>query len=78
MRHFEDGTVVFNDDSWDTHYLNESAAVVLEFIVEAPRSEADVAALMAELLHPDEAPAAAEHARTVLDELAALHLIARA
>jgi PqqD family protein of HPr-rel-A system len=66
---------VFSPHSWDTHYLNEAAALVLDFLADEPRTATDVGRFMAELLRPEEQEAADDHARGVLNELLALRLI---
>jgi PqqD family protein of HPr-rel-A system len=51
---FDDEALVFNPASWETHFLNESAAYVLEALLERPRSvEEIVAAVAAEATVPD-------------------------
>ena len=72
---FEDGIAVFNSLTWDTHLLNDSAGAVLEFIISAPRTMDDVGSLLEELLDEHSRVDAAQHAETVLAELAQLRLI---
>lgn len=72
---FGDEVVVFNPLSWDAHLLNAAAAAVLELLIEAPRSDDDIAAFLREALHDAERNAAAEHARRLLEELTRLGLV---
>lgn len=74
---FDDETVLFNPNSWDTHVLNDAAAATLEFVAESPRTQAEVAQFFAEALSPELAPEADEHAARVLDELCRLALLER-
>jgi len=75
LRHFEDEAVVFDPLSWDAHLLNPAAAAVLEMLLEAPCSEAEVFAFLAEVLQPSEQPEAATHGKRLLDHLRSLGLI---
>ena len=51
---FDDSVVVFNPASWDTHLLNESAALILELLTKKPRSLQE----LVEALAGDRAPSA--------------------
>ena len=75
IRHFDDDAVVFDPLSWDAHLLNPAAISVLALLTEAPRSEAEIAAFLAEALQADEQPHAAAHARRLLGELQSLGLV---
>ena len=35
---FDDEALVFNPATWETHLLNESASIVLDALLEGPRS----------------------------------------
>jgi PqqD family protein of HPr-rel-A system len=35
---FDDEALVFNPSTWETHLLNESASIVLDALLEGPRS----------------------------------------
>jgi PqqD family protein of HPr-rel-A system len=72
---FGDEFVVFNPLSWDAHLLNTAAAAVLHLVAEAPRTEADLAAFLREVLRDEERDAADQHARQLLLELAQLGLV---
>lgn len=72
---FDDELLLFNPLSWETHVLNPAAAVVLDLLVQAPRSAREVAAFLAELLCEADRERADEHAATLLRDLAALSLI---
>lgn len=67
--------VAFNPFSWETHLLNPAAALVLEMVAAAPRTEADVARMLADVLDESERPRAADHAQRVLRELIGLRLL---
>jgi PqqD family protein of HPr-rel-A system len=43
----DDEALVFNPASWETHFLNESAACVLEALLERPRSVEEIVAAVA-------------------------------
>ena len=73
---FDDELVVFNPLSWDVHVLNPAAAVVYEFLLEAPASRSEIESLLGELLVENERGAAAEHAGTVIGDLKSLGLLA--
>jgi PqqD family protein of HPr-rel-A system len=66
---------VFDESSWDTHVLNEAAGVMLKSIAETPRTEDDVACLLAEWLTESERSRAEAHARVTIDQLRTLGLI---
>lgn len=68
-------TVLFNPASWETHVLNPAAAAALEYVAEGPKARSDVAQFFSEVLAPDLAADAAEHADRVLDELCRLSLV---
>ena len=67
--------VVFNSSSWETHVLNAAAAEVFLALVEGPRTAAEISALLADLLRPDERSSAPAHAETTLAQLQALGLV---
>ena len=75
MRSFDDEAVVFDPLSWDAHLLNPAAIAVLELLLEAPRSEDDVVAFLADALKSEEQPQAAAHARRLIGELQSLGLV---
>jgi PqqD family protein of HPr-rel-A system len=77
FRHFDDEAVVFDPLSWDAHLLNPAAIVVLELLLESPRSEDEVIAFLAEVLQPDEQAQAPAHARRLIGELQSLNLLRR-
>ncbi len=72
---FEDEAVVFDPLSWDAHLLNPAAIAVLELLLEAPRSEDEIAAFLREALQPEEQPQASAHAQRLISELQALGLV---
>ena len=72
---FEDEAVVFNPLSWDAHLLNPAAIAVLELLLEAPRSEDEIAAFLREALQPEEQPQASAYAQRLISELQALGLL---
>lgn len=76
-REFGDEAVVFDPLSWDAHLLNPAAFAVLELLLEAPRSENEVVAFLAEALHPNEQPQAPSHAHRLIDGLQSLGLVRR-
>jgi len=45
---FDDEALVFNPSSWETHFLNESAALVLDALVAGPRSVDEIVAEVAD------------------------------
>jgi PqqD family protein of HPr-rel-A system len=67
--------VVFNAASWETHLLNAAAGAVLLAIAERPRSDAQLAGLLGELLPDGDGAAARDHARAAVGQLAALGLV---
>ena len=77
VRSFDDEAVVFDPLSWDAHLLNPAAIAVLELLLEAPRSEDDVVAFLADALKSEEQPQAAAHARRLIGELQSLGLVRR-
>jgi len=72
---FEDEAVVFNPLSWDAHLLNSAAIAVLALLLEAPRSQDEIAAFLREALQPEEQPQASAHAQRLITELQALGLV---
>jgi len=72
---FEDEAVVFNPLSWDAHLLNPAAIAVLELLLEAPRSEDEIAAFLTEALQPDEQSQASAYAQRLINELQTLGLV---
>jgi PqqD family protein of HPr-rel-A system len=44
---FDDEALVFNPWSWETHLLNESAALVLDALLAGPRSREEIVAEVA-------------------------------
>jgi PqqD family protein of HPr-rel-A system len=72
---YDDEMVVFNPAAWTTHLLNAAATLVLEALIESPRSAEDIEALLREALDPAEAPDAHTHAARVLRELSSLGLV---
>ena len=51
---FDDEALVFNPASWETHFLNEAAAFVLDALVAGPRSVDEiVAGVASEVEIPD-------------------------
>lgn len=76
IREFDDEAVVFEPVSWDAHLLNPAAVAVLELLVEAPRTEHEVAVFLGEALSPDERSRAGEHAHRLLADLQSLGLVA--
>lgn len=75
LQELEDGLAVFSPLSWDTHLLNESAAAVLESVMQAPRTEQELTDLLAELLDESGRAEAARYARSIITELSQLNLI---
>ena len=67
--------IVFDESSWDTHVLNEAAGALLLSIAEAPRTESELTALLADLLTESERSQAQAHARGTVDRLRALGLV---
>ena len=43
---FDDEALVFNPESWETHFLNDSAAFVLESLLDHPQSVEEIVALV--------------------------------
>jgi len=72
---FEDEAVVFNPLSWDAHLLNPAAIAVLELLLEAPRSEDEIAAFLTEALQPEEQSQATAYAQRLINELQTLGLV---
>lgn len=72
---YDEETVAFNPETWETHVLNAAAAEVLSLCTEAPRTPDDIARALAQWLDADDARDAREHAGRILDELQALGLI---
>ena len=77
IRHFDDEAVVFDPLSWDAHLLNPAAIAVLELVLEAPRSEDEIAGFLDEALQPEERPRAKAHAHRLVGELQSLGLVRR-
>lgn len=75
LKFFDDEAVVFNPFTWETHVLNAAASLALEQVSARPCSCDDLERLLHEVLAEDEQPRAAEHARRLIGELAALRLI---
>jgi|LNFM01.1.fsa_nt_gb PqqD family protein of HPr-rel-A system len=75
LRQFEDGTIVFNPDSWDAHLLNSAAAAVLEMCMVGPTTKEDVEAFLADALSTEGQSCAASHAERLLAELVELGLV---
>jgi PqqD family protein of HPr-rel-A system len=71
----DDDVVVFDPLSWDAHLLNPAARAVLDLLLEAPQSEAEVEAFLLEALQPGEQTKAMTHARKLVGELQALGLV---
>jgi len=72
---FDDEAIVFDPVAWDTHLLNASAIAVLDLLVEAPRSEADVARFLQDVLRPEERANAADFSSRLIRELSSLGLV---
>lgn len=72
-----DETVVFDGLSWDAHLLNGAASAVLDLLLQAPRSEHDIADFLRDALRPSDQPEAAGHAQRLLAELVSLGLAHR-
>lgn len=66
--------VVFNPVSWETHLLNAAAGEVLLALADRPQTVAEIGALLADLLAPEERSSAAAHAEATLQQLQALGL----
>jgi PqqD family protein of HPr-rel-A system len=66
---------VFNSTSFETHLVNEAAGALLLNIAETPRTAAELAELLAELLRPAERGNAATYARDTLARLESLGLV---
>lgn len=77
IRHFDDEAVVLDPLSWDAHLLNPAAIAVLELLLEAPRSEDEIAGFLDTALQPEERPHARAHAHRLVGELQSLGLVRR-
>ena len=77
IKHFDDEAVVLDPLSWDAHLLNPAAIAVLELLLEAPRSEDDIAGFLDKALQPEERPHAKAHAHRLVGELQSLGLVRR-
>jgi PqqD family protein of HPr-rel-A system len=71
----DDDAVVFNPRTWFSHVLNPSAAMVLEFLMERPRSREEIEGFLSELLGPGERQVVAVHVDRVVDDLIMIDLI---
>lgn len=71
---FGDDAVVFEPLSWDAHLLNPAARAVLDLLLQAPQSTADIEAFLREALLPQAQPDAGGHAERLLAELHGLGL----
>ena len=69
--------IVFDEVSWDTHVLNESAGALLLSIAEAPRTVSELESLLCDLLTESERPRAEAYARAAIDQLYCLGLVIR-
>jgi PqqD family protein of HPr-rel-A system len=77
IRRFDDEAIVFDSLSWDAHLLNPAAVAVLELILDAPKSETEIAEFLKTVLVQEEQSHAAAHARRLIGELQSLGLIRR-
>lgn len=75
IRYFDDEAVVFDPLSWDAHLLNPAAIAVVELLLESHRSEAEIAAFLANALEADEQPQAAVHTARLIRDLQSLGLV---
>jgi PqqD family protein of HPr-rel-A system len=72
---FDDEALVFNPESWETHFLNDSAAFVLESLLDRPHS---IEEIVAEVSRASAAPMPDEFSNQVaelLRQLEALGLV---
>lgn len=72
---FDDEALVFNPSSWETHLLNEAAALVLDALVAGPRS---VDEIVAEVVNAGEVTVPegfADQVSELLGQLASLGLV---
>lgn len=72
---FDDEALVFNPESWETHFLNDSAAFVLESLLDHPQS---VEALVAAVKGASDAPlpdAFGDQVADLLHQLESLGLV---
>jgi PqqD family protein of HPr-rel-A system len=72
---FDDEAVVFDPISWDAHLLNPAATAVLELLQQTPRTEAEIAAFLADALEFRVKAQAAVHTKRLLGDLQALGLV---
>jgi PqqD family protein of HPr-rel-A system len=73
---FDDEALVFNPSSWETHLLNEAAALVLDALVAGPRSVDEIVAQVeSEVAVPEDF---AGQVDALLGQLESLGLVAAA
>ena len=72
---FDDEALVFNPSSWETHFLNESAALVLDALVAGPRSVDEIVAEVADAGEVAVPEGFAEQVSELLGQLASLGLV---
>lgn len=75
--HFEDGTLVLDALSWDTHFLNPEATLVFELVRGSARTETELAEelLVGQAMSARERQQYLLRVRKGLEELSALGLI---
>jgi PqqD family protein of HPr-rel-A system len=74
---FEDASLVLNRGSWETHFLNPEAVLVLDLLQESARSEAELARELLDRaeLEPAERLAYLARLHEALTELQTLGLV---
>jgi PqqD family protein of HPr-rel-A system len=73
---FEDGALIFNPVSWETHLVAAPAIRVVEALARGPLSETELAARVADGEDdPARSAGVLDHVRTVLEELERLGLV---
>jgi PqqD family protein of HPr-rel-A system len=74
-RHWDDGSLAYHIESGQTHYLNQFAAYVLQFLIERPATAWEIAEDI-QLAAGDAALPHVEKIPTLLEQFAELGLIA--
>lgn len=72
---FDDEALVFNPSSWETHFLNEAAAFVVESLHERAQSVEELVAVASRAAEAPLPEAFAEQVAELLQQLAALGLV---